>query len=273
VNRASGIILILTGLVVLAVASLITWSSTEPASERGVSHSPGDNHSNLVAESPTWRSHWVDRSPDIAPVTTVVTLPTIKAPVVLQQRLPPIAADHATRARQLQRELKRAGCYSGEVDGVWTPAARSAMKTFLERVNAALPTHDPDHVLLALMQHHQDKACDNCPVGQGMATDGRCLPNALLAQGKMQKRSPSVMAATGWSATTTVAEPPMALGAPETKTTRIEDAVLGQPAVSRGPAMVDRRVLDRHMTSARKNAPRHGHSAVGFFQQLERLLP
>ena len=83
--------------------------------------------------------------------------------------------------RDLQRELRRVGCYDGEIDGHWGTGSRAAMKTFTERVNATLPLDEPDGILLALVQGQKDKVCDKCPAGQGFAENGRCLPSALLA--------------------------------------------------------------------------------------------
>ena len=61
--------------------------------------------------------------------------------------------------RQLQEELRRVGCYEGELNGAWTTSTRRAMQVFLERVNAVLPTEQPDDILLALVQGHQEKVC------------------------------------------------------------------------------------------------------------------
>jgi len=72
--------------------------------------------------------------------------------------------DPTALTRQLQSELKRAGCYDGEISGVWTPRTREAMKAFTTRVNAALPVDKPDHILLALVQGHQGVACAPKPV-------------------------------------------------------------------------------------------------------------
>ena len=89
------------------------------------------------------------------------------------------------RARDLQRELKRAGCYYGEIDGDWGPGSRRAMAEFADRVNATLPIEVPDVVLLALVQAHAGQVCGRtCPAGQGLDGDGRCLPRAVLAQGE-----------------------------------------------------------------------------------------
>ena len=50
----------------------------------------------------------------------------------------PAAADRLPLALQLQRELARVGCYDGEINGVWTPTTRQALKAFLDRLNAVL---------------------------------------------------------------------------------------------------------------------------------------
>jgi hypothetical protein len=90
--------------------------------------------------------------------------------------------DRPALAREIQRELKRIGCYRGDVNGAWTASAREAMKTLTERINASLPTDQPDPVLLATAQSQAPGACSAaCPAGQGKAADGRCLPQALVA--------------------------------------------------------------------------------------------
>src|SRR4029079_17632647 len=84
--------------------------------------------------------------------------------------------------RKLQEELKRVGCYSGELNGVWTTSTRRAMQAFMERVNAVLPIDQPDGILLALVQGHPGKVCGApCPAGQGLSHETQCVPNAILA--------------------------------------------------------------------------------------------
>src|SRR4029453_5638857 len=79
--------------------------------------------------------------------------------------------------RDLQRELKRVGCYGYEIDGEWTPGTRRAMKDFTDRVNAALPTERPDPTQLVLLQRHPEIVCrEKCRVGESL-TDTRCLPS------------------------------------------------------------------------------------------------
>ncbi|MFN3868030.1 MAG: hypothetical protein ACK4MF_03060 [Hyphomicrobiaceae bacterium] len=86
-------------------------------------------------------------------------------------------------AREIQRELKRVGCYSGDADGDWKAASRRAMGTFLQRLNASLPTDAPDHVMLTLLQGRTDRVCGApCTPGQSVGGDGQCLPGAVIAE-------------------------------------------------------------------------------------------
>ncbi len=62
-------------------------------------------------------------------------------------------------ARDIQRELKRVGCYDGDLSGDWNTATRRAMKLFIDKVNAALPSDAPDHILRTMVQGHPGNAC------------------------------------------------------------------------------------------------------------------
>jgi peptidoglycan hydrolase-like protein with peptidoglycan-binding domain len=151
----------------------------------------------------------------------IVTLAPRSADAVAS-RTAAIPRDRDKLVRELQKELRRVGCYEGELSGVWTPATRRAMKTFTDRVNATLPIDEPDAVLFAMVQSQPDRVCGKpCPIDQGLGEDGRCLPNAILAKAA-SKPSPSAVAthaptsggpAAGkpapsrWSATVTAARP------------------------------------------------------------------
>jgi hypothetical protein len=89
------------------------------------------------------------------------TLPASAAPPVListRMSVPAAPASVAT-IHALQRELKRLGCYSGQIDGEWGPTSRYAAATFVKAVNAKLPVDKPDEALLALASYHQGAAC------------------------------------------------------------------------------------------------------------------
>jgi hypothetical protein len=93
---------------------------------------------------------------------------------------PPL--DGAALTREIQRHLKRIGCYRGDVTGVWSPSVRQAMRAFTQRANATLPVDEPDPVLLAMVQSHAPGACSAaCPEGEDRAANGRCVPSALVA--------------------------------------------------------------------------------------------
>lgn len=157
-------------------------------------------------------------TPAAAPVPTIVTV-TQRAdePKLPSTQKPPqrsaaavLPGDRAGLTRELQRELKRVGCYDSEISGVWSPASRRAMKAFTDRVNATLPIDEPDYILLTLVQGRSEQVCGApCPAGQGMAADGRCLPTAVMAQaGKKTSPTPTHTTQTsGWSTTLTAVAP------------------------------------------------------------------
>jgi hypothetical protein len=134
---------------------------------------------------------------DAAPAPVLVAPPqVITRNATAQPSRPGDAEARQVLARDIQRELKRVGCYEGEVSGEWNTGTRRAMKTFVDRVNAALPTEEPDHILRTMVQGHPGHACGKaCPSGQTAANDGRCLPAAIVAQ-QTPSRTPDRNSAT-----------------------------------------------------------------------------
>jgi hypothetical protein len=61
--------------------------------------------------------------------------------------------------RAVQRQLTRAGCYEGPVNGVWNAPTRRGMAEFTNRVNARLPVDRADPVLLVLLESNQEVSC------------------------------------------------------------------------------------------------------------------
>ncbi len=125
--------------------------------------------------------------------STVVSTES-SAQAKLTSSKPTDAETRASLASDLQRELKRVGCYGGEINGAWTPSSKQAMSTFMERVNATLPIDEPDYILLTLVQGHSAIACGvDCPSGQVMsdsgATAGRCLPQSVVAQATRKSKA------------------------------------------------------------------------------------
>jgi len=130
---------------------------------------------NAREHTPVFTVHVPDRN-------TAAAVPA-PGPVQPSQRANPVPGDRVSLVRELQRELKRAGCYSGDVNGVWTTSSRMAMKSLTDQVNATLPIDNPDHVLLSLVRAQQDGVCGApCLSGQIANENGRCMPGAILAK-------------------------------------------------------------------------------------------
>ena len=121
------------------------------------------------------------RSAPANPVLPIrVATPETRLPAGVTSPPERLSTDRPSIARELQQELRRAGCYDGAIDGNWNTSTRRAMKTFTDRVNAALPIAAPDLILVALVKNHPGEVCgDSCPAGQQLATDGRCAPKGV----------------------------------------------------------------------------------------------
>src|SRR5262245_35425922 len=105
-------------------------------------------------------------NPALSPVATEAALAA--APVPMNETAPRLPIGDAkagpplsrpTLVREIQRQLKRIGCYRGDLNGVWTVGVRDAMKAVTERVNASLPIDQPDPVLLAIVQSQEPGTC------------------------------------------------------------------------------------------------------------------
>jgi hypothetical protein len=137
-----------------------------------------------------------DAGQQIATVTVIVTAGGRDTRHNPKRAIVParISIAGASLARELQRELRRVGCYDGALNASWTLATRSAMKTFMSRVNAILPIDRPDEILLALVQGYPEKVCGvPCRVEEVRAADGNCTPGALFAA-RTQHGAPAPLA-------------------------------------------------------------------------------
>jgi len=101
---------------------------------------------------------------------------------------------------ELQRNLKKRGCYRGRIDGYWGTGSKYAMQTFIDRINAALPVEEPDYVLLTMLQANTDKTCGGCPAGQTTTVGGSCMPEAIAvdAQRRPVSDRPSMAEVLPW---------------------------------------------------------------------------
>ena len=82
---------------------------------------------------------------------------------------------------EIQRKLKKRGCYWGRIDGSWGAGSKYAMQAFIDRINATLPIEEPDYLLLTLLQTNRNKICDGCPASQTLTASGSCVPQSIIA--------------------------------------------------------------------------------------------
>jgi len=175
----------------------------------------------LAAAGIAGYTHFSERAANQTPVYTVMVPqrpPEQAAPVQppqppgQQQKATATPGDRASLARELQRELKRVGCYSGEITGVWTTSSRMAMKSFTDNVNATLPIDNPDYILLSLVQGRQGAVCGTteaktdtkaAPVEKSSATP----PPATTTTTTIGAAVPAAAAVTALSAAAPAATP------------------------------------------------------------------
>ncbi|MCL4766822.1 MAG: hypothetical protein KJZ80_11350 [Hyphomicrobiaceae bacterium] len=117
-------------------------------------------------------------------------------------------------ARALQTELRRVGCYHGDIDGAWGPMSKRAMSGFTDRVNASLPVEAPDQILLTMVRGYEGEACGSCRANETRSDAGRCMPTAALAHRR----------------------PADGVRAGETRTTRVHTIVAPQQSADAGRA-------------------------------------
>jgi hypothetical protein len=107
------------------------------------------------------------------------------------------------------------------------------MKDFTDWVNASLPVDRPDPVLLAMLKNHQAKACGaSCPAGQSLASDGRCLPIAIVA--RASKQAPGAVQPAAGTKPAAIAEAPAVAASPPAQVSGHPEPLPGRMALA-GP--------------------------------------
>jgi peptidoglycan hydrolase-like protein with peptidoglycan-binding domain len=235
-SKASGLAFILSGLVVAAYGLSESSDLRQQIHVAKITIMEGLANPAVLASEvrPAFRPTSPSAGSGASPAEVVTLAPRSSEPPTPPQPVA-IPKDRDTLARELQKELRRVGCYEGEVTGVWSPSTRRAMKAFIERMNASLPVEQPDPVLYAMVQGQRDQICGKaCPIGEDLAVNGRCVPTALLAKanGKVtpppatvaatspkvklaQKEEKPLAVSNGWSITNIpLAAPPSITGGP-----------------------------------------------------------
>ncbi|MBU1212379.1 MAG: hypothetical protein KJ587_14055 [Alphaproteobacteria bacterium] len=103
------------------------------------------------------------------------------------QARPMTDAERWRLVRDIQSELRRAGCYWGKLDGSWGAGSKYSVQEFLLQVNASLPTTSPEPIMLTLLQSHPGTVCGKkCEDGYTKSANGLCLPYAITAEKRPQ---------------------------------------------------------------------------------------
>lgn len=98
----------------------------------------------------------------------------------------------AELALALHQELKRVGCYKGDIGAEWNAKSQTAMKAFNERINATLPVGQPDFILLTMVSGHKDQACGApCMTGEVLTAQNKCMPAAVVANARPAIATPA----------------------------------------------------------------------------------
>jgi hypothetical protein len=283
VRKASGLVLIAAGAGLLDIGYSMPPSNNavepERQSEIAMSQPVSPGPGSTVAPD-GWQTRWradVVPATEPRPTPVVVRLPA-KTALPPPSKVAAMPSDRAALARALQRDLKRVGCYEGQLDTGWTPQTRKAMQAFNDRVNAKLPIGEPNEILLLLVQSQEDRVCGApCPPGQSLADEGRCLPNAILAQAHMKAlqrtavtrlNDPTAAAEStsstisSWSITATTMTPAFPL--PDNQ----ERMALAGPTNANAPG------LPLHAASSkppRSTTPHRSNFGQGFFKRFDRM--
>jgi hypothetical protein len=159
-----------------------------------------------------------------------------------------VPTDKAALTRALQRELKRVGCYSGDINGVWTTSSRLAMKAFVDHANASLPIHSPDAVLLSLVRSHPAGVCAApCPPGRVCEPiEASPAPTQEQARGAGTATAVTAAAAASAAVAATAVAPK-----PAEKVAAVPDTAAKQPPADAGEPRADNRKVARDRKTRR----------------------
>jgi hypothetical protein len=247
-----GLVLVLVGAAMLAVAWALTW--LEHAGFDAVPPGEARIAPALGSKTPEPR-----RTAEISP-EVVVLVP--RAPLGSSPTWGSPSSDRVPLAQQLQRELARVGCYEGEINGVWTPATRRALKAFMDRVNAALPTDTPDRIQLLLVEGARERVCGAaCPAGETL-TEGRCVPNTVLAGRKFAPSASANAGADQGSGSAAVGMSPRAVDAER------GPGLAGPPQTGQAPAAAAGIV---RTAEPRRRQRQSGFFGFSIFKQFQKL--
>lgn len=283
-SKLPGIAMVIAGVGVAAYA--LPWSAGVLISSDALEEIQAPKVILKVVESPSpkvveppslpaWQATYKpsEAEPHSAPFPSKSAAPPKRVAVAeVPQRLPIAqgewavtpSSDRASLAREIQRHLKRVGCYEGDVTGVWSPSVRRAMKSFTERMNATLPVDEPDFVLLAMVENHGSQACGR-PCGTGQS-DTRCVPSTGMVA-SVKTLPPNAGPADKQAAVPSAAPEPlegrMALAGPKTEGAVPGAFVVPMPTAPAGEVQKTASRVNKSRAAAQRPDRTRNRSAAG----------
>lgn len=101
--------------------------------------------------------------------------------------------DPRTLALSVQQELRRVGCYTGAIDGIWGRGSRGALANFARHGKVRLAGDEPSQANIDLLKAHKARVCPLQCGRNSVVKDGRCVvrskPKSKKAKKSAQKRA------------------------------------------------------------------------------------
>ncbi|SRR5581483_11479805 len=87
-----------------------------------------------------------------------------------------LGIDPQMLARDLQTELKRLGCLSGDVDGDWGEKSKAALQNFTRHASLSVPSDAPTMAALNAASAMKERVCPLVCDSDERIMNGRCVP-------------------------------------------------------------------------------------------------
>ena len=130
---------------------------------------------------------------------TLRFVPTSSARLTADASSSQTTSAHTALARNIQRELKQAGCSSKiNSHGYWDKTTRSAAVRFIRNRNSAIPTDRPDEALLSMLKNYHGTQCGAVQI----VRPAKSRPARLKQPPRLVTRSSRSAITTGWSTRT-----------------------------------------------------------------------
>jgi hypothetical protein len=97
----------------------------------------------------------------------------------------------------MQRELKRIGCYSGQVDGVWGPAAKRGLERFNQATKLNLQADPPNGQGVTKVKSFSGAICQAEPQSQQVRKVDKSNTQPRSNQQQQQQMDPAAAGIVG----------------------------------------------------------------------------